>query len=935
MSAPRTRNCYWSLNLCGELDSRTEASVGSFDARRGIYAAPNPEMQIAAVCLVVRHHTTSIPDITALKFITCGLIPPPKRAVLAHLGIPLTPGGKPEPATPIIRQAEVDFVELVKGQSYNTVLSLADGAWNVDTLDLLPEGSQPQISVEELVAAEKTIKADKRIQELAKAVGVEPEQIVCDGWSIGYDDRFPQQRRVQQALIFARFGEHENLYAHPMDFIAVLDSNAETVLQIDFPPTRKSTPNGPALSVSTTAPGALGAEFAAANRDRIPPPKKPFDFLPDLMAKSDPDYKPREGLKPLHVVQPEGVIVHQGATIYADAGDLAAFTHREGIALSTITYNDNGEIRPLFYRLSLAEMVVPYGAPEFPHSRKFAFDSGEYGMGTMANELSLGCDCLGQIHYLPGSYVANDGSVITIKNVICIHEEDNGVLWKHTDYRPGGRSQTVRRRRLVISMVCTLANYEYIWNYHFYQDGSIELETRLTGILQVYVGADGEPNPHGTYVAPNVNAHYHQHMFSLRIDPMIDGLQNSVMETDVMRMPDAPTGSVQNFAGNAFMTKDSLIKQEGSRQYDLSTDRRWRIVNSARKHYSSGANVGYSIGVKGGMVPSFVREDSWCARRSGFIKAPLWVVRDVEGPKGSRMWPSGKYVPQSRTTPEDSLEKWSTGGGKVEDEDILVYVTFGTTHIPRPEDWPVMPVEHLNITLKPQSFFTKNPSMDVQGSKDTHSVAAFTNGDAAGTVIMSDAFDLEALVHVEQDFYDSGYKDGHDHGRIHGLIEGRALGREKGFEMWEELGFYQGFAMMWQSIYTLQGRTDECVVSVKGAAPVTELLRQPRDAPHQAPLEPHCAVPRVNPSSADASSELDIPKLFRQIRSRYKALCATLGVRPSLRASTDGEAAEGDASPTGDMEKSPGKSSGGPVWSVGDGTAGRSRSSSAGVEISF
>lgn len=96
----------------------------------------------------------------------------------------------------------------------------------------------------------------------------------------------------------------------------------------------------------------------------------------------------------------------------------------------------------------------------------------------MANELALGCDCLGQIHYLvrrfshrlnlkywflirqqPGSYVSHSGQAVTIKNVICIHEEDAGVLWKHNDYRTGGRSRTARARRLVVSMVCTLANY--------------------------------------------------------------------------------------------------------------------------------------------------------------------------------------------------------------------------------------------------------------------------------------------------------------------------------------------------------------------------------------------------------------------------------------------------------------------------------------------
>jgi primary-amine oxidase len=48
---------------------------------------------------------------------------------------------------------------------------------------------------------------------------------------------------------------------------------------------------------------------------------------------------------------------------------------------------------------------------------------------------------------------------VVIKNAICIHEEDAGTLWKHTDFRPGGRAKTVRSRRLVVSMVCTVANY--------------------------------------------------------------------------------------------------------------------------------------------------------------------------------------------------------------------------------------------------------------------------------------------------------------------------------------------------------------------------------------------------------------------------------------------------------------------------------------------
>ncbi|KAG6852799.1 hypothetical protein C0991_009102 [Blastosporella zonata] len=638
--------------------------------------------EIAAASLAIRHYITEKTDVKAIKFITLYLLPPPKKVVLAHLGISTSPGAKPDVPTPIIRQAEADFLDVLNGCSYNAILSYRDSKWSIDTLEKLPQELHSQISVEELIDAEKVVRNSPLVQKLAADVGVAPHQIFCDGWSIGYDERFPQQRRVQQALTFARFSEHDNLYAHPLDFIPVLDTNTEEVIHVDFPPTYKSTPNGPVLSASSTAPPectAADVSLKASGRERIPPPLTNHNFLPDLMAEDDKHFKLRDDLKPLHVVQPEGVSfkINGHELEWQNWKMHIAFTQREGIALSTITYNDHGEVRPIIYRLSLAEMVVPYGAPEYPHPRKFAFDSGEYGMGTMANELSLGCDCLGQIHYLPGAFVGHNGKAMVIKNVICIHEEDAGVLWKHTDFRPNGRSHTVRRRRLVVSMVCTLANYEYIWNYHFYQDGSIEFEIRLTGILNVYVAGKDEPSPYGTVVAPGINAQNHQHLFSVRIDPMIDGLQNSIVESDIIPLPDAPTGSAANFAGNAFIAKDTVLTTEAGRPYEYEKERRWKIVNTARQHHASGKNVGYSIGMKGGATPMMARPDSWAAKRAAFVTNALWVLRDVEGAKGGRMWPAGKYVPQTRTEPEDSVGTWVKGEQNVDNEDIVVYVTVG------------------------------------------------------------------------------------------------------------------------------------------------------------------------------------------------------------------------------------------------------------------
>ncbi|KAG6334290.1 hypothetical protein ID866_4805 [Astraeus odoratus] len=673
----------------------------------------SPE-EISSVTLAVRRHTSEHTQIKAVKFMGCALLPPPKRAVLAELGIPAAPGQKPEVPTEIIRKADVDFVDVVDGGRYNATVAVRDDEWKVDTIERLPEGVEPQITVEELIQ------------------WVEAHEIHADGWAIGWDDRFPKGQRLQQALLFARFSRHDNLYAHPLDFIPVVDSVAEKVVQIDFPAAwRKEADGSLKLSVPTTEARPLGDDsLETSNRERIPPPRTSFDFLPDLMAETDPTYKARDDVKPLYVVQPEGVsFTMDGNVLEWQKWKMhVAFSHREGIIISTVTYNDNGQIRPIFYRLSIAEMVVPYGAPDYPHTRKFAFDSGEYGMGTMANELSLGCDCLGKIHYLPGASVTHSGAALVTKNVICIHEEDAGVLWKHTDFRPGGRSQTVRSRRLVVSMVCTLANYEYIWNYYFYQDGNIELEIRLTGILQVYVAGDNEPTPHGTTVAPGINAHYHQHIFSVRVDPMLDGLQNSVIESDITGL-DAPTGSKENFAGNGFIVKDRVLKdpvEDGARDFNWATERRWRIANLNKTHYSSGKPVSYQIVMKGGAVPLMAKPDSWIARRGSFAHKQLWVVKDQEGPKGSRLFPSGRYVPHTREEPEESVGSWVKGGsGSIDNEDILLYLTLGTTHIPRPEDWPVMPVEHVNILFKPSSFFTKNPSMDVPGTKDPHSRPAF------------------------------------------------------------------------------------------------------------------------------------------------------------------------------------------------------------------
>src|SRR5437667_3871983 len=172
-------------------------------------------------------------------------------------------------------------------------------------------------------------------------------------------------------------------------------------------------------------------------------------------------------------------------------------------------------------------MVVPYGDPAEAQRRKNAFDVGEYGMGMCANSLELGCDCLGHIHYFDADMVTSRGEPLTIKNAICMHEEDYGILWKHTDRRLNV-PEVRRSRRLVVSSVSTVENYEYGFFWYFYQDGTIQFEVKLTGILSLGAYPAGESPPYGVLVAPEVYAPNHQHFFNMRLDFDLDGTKNLV-----------------------------------------------------------------------------------------------------------------------------------------------------------------------------------------------------------------------------------------------------------------------------------------------------------------------------------------------------------------------------------------------------------------------
>ena len=167
------------------------------------------------------------------------------------------------------------------------------------------------------------------------------------------------------------------------------------------------------------------------------------------------------------------------------------FTPREGLVLHEVGYEDRGTLRPIIYRASLAEMYVPYGDPAPTHRFKNVFDRASTASAGWPTRSTLGCDCVGEIRYFDGVVNDQDGEPMVIPNAICMHEEDAGIGWKHTDFRT--EEVEVRRlRRLVISTIATVGNYEYGYFWYLYTDGTIEYEVKLTGVISTGAIAPGE-----------------------------------------------------------------------------------------------------------------------------------------------------------------------------------------------------------------------------------------------------------------------------------------------------------------------------------------------------------------------------------------------------------------------------------------------------------
>jgi primary-amine oxidase len=511
---------------------------------------------------------------------------------------------------------------------------------------------------------------------------------VCiDPWPYGgtFDDGYPS--RYMQGLVFgknmSKNNPDSNHYAYPIPIIPVMDMETKTIIRVD-----------------RLATGSSDDDFEA--KERGTSPTKLFqnshaaEYVPELL-----DRPLREGLKPLNVTQPEGAsftISSDGLIEWQKWRFRLSFTPREGAVLHDICY----ENRSILYRLSYSELTVPYSDPRPPFHRKHAFDLGDGGVGRAANNLQLGCDCLGAIHYVDSYLASPEGMPTPAKSVICLHEQDNGVLWKHTNFRTN-RAVVTRMRELVVQFIVTLANYEYIFAYKLDLAGNITIETRATGVVSVVGIDEGKTSRYGNVVAPGVLAQNHQHIFSVRIDPAVDSYRGEDAQVIVEESVGRPIDPKTNPRGNLYEVERKKVSKASWTDAEPRLNRLIKLEHASKRNAMSGRPVAYKL-IPPATQMLLADAESVAAARAPFAQHNVWFT----GYRDGELWAAGEFTNQSKEevggvsdmvkrgdwfTDEDRAE--ATNGDSEDHKkgrrsSPVVWVSFGLTHNPRVEDWPVM-----------------------------------------------------------------------------------------------------------------------------------------------------------------------------------------------------------------------------------------------------
>jgi primary-amine oxidase len=591
------------------------------------------------------------------RFSLITLDEPEKPAVLAW-----------RPGQPYARKAFV--IARRDRTTYEAVVDLV--ARKVERGEAIP-GVQPAISLDELAEAQRITLTDPGWQTAMRKRGYSHfsrDKVFCAPMAVGYaTDPDEAGRRLVRVTCFDAAGAR-NRWSRPIEGLrALVDLDEKRVVRL-------------------------------IDTGQVPVSRETHDF----------------GQRPISAAPVSPAAAQNTGAFRLDGNDVHwknwsfhyRLDRRAGLILSLVRYRDRDRDRMILYRGSLAELFVPYMDPAPAWSFRAFMDEGENDFGFMASPLQPGTDCPAHAAFLDAVLADSHGEPRVGRAVICLFERDTGVpLWRHAE----GANETYAGRpavELVLRTIESIGNYDYLIDWVLTEAGVIRIDVGATGIDAVKGVETGnmtdasapKDTATGTLVAPNLVAINHDHFLSFRLDLDVDGQANTLLRQRLVpKQLDGEGGrkSLWTVAETAVATEGPIIPEHGGPEV-------WRIVNPNLTN-ALGQHPGYELR-PGHAVISLLAPEDIAQQRAAFSAAPLWVT--AYDPR--ELYAAGLYPNQSRG--EDGLPAYAAQHRAVENGDLVLWCTIGFHHMPRPEDWPVLPTMWHSVSLVPYAFFDRNPSAE-------------------------------------------------------------------------------------------------------------------------------------------------------------------------------------------------------------------------------
>ena len=382
---------------------------------------------------------------------------------------------------------------------------------------------------------------------------------------------------------------------------------------------------------------------------------------------------------------------------------------RAGLILSLVQIRDQEQERQVLYRGSIAEMFVPYMDPDPNWSFRAALDVADFGFGNSASPLVPGVDCPTDATMLDAIMADDRGHPVTARSIICLFERDTSApLWRHAEAITGSYAGRPAHE-LVMRTIPSVGTYDYIIDWVLTESGGIRVDVGATGIdaakgvatNRMTDASMARDTAHGTLVAPNLVAVFHDHFLLLRLDFDIDGQRNTLVRQRFVALP-APEG---RGARAMWSLEEENISDEGPVRSSVHEDAEesWRMINPNRAN-RLGQNPGYELHT-GHSALTVLPKDRPAPLAGAFSTAPLWLTAYDRG----ELYAMDSLA--SQTQDENSRSILVGRGRPVENADIVLWYTMGFHHLTRPEDWPVLPTVWHSVEFVPSGFFDRNPSL--------------------------------------------------------------------------------------------------------------------------------------------------------------------------------------------------------------------------------